>query len=138
MKKLLFIFVMFGVVLFACDNKVEQHISQEVSQEASDKAQEIAENEKKEVAIGNNNKALKLFNESLKLHEVPWVFAERGKLKIDMNNDIEGAIVDLTKAIDAEKRGIYYIWRADAYRILGNDELANADIEEAGKLPKDY
>lgn len=152
MKKLLFMLMMFGFVLFACGIKeeedveikqnvgqeevVEPQLSEEESQMAYDKATELAETAKKEVEFGNKDKALGLFNKSLKSTKIPWVFADRGKLKVDMN-DIEGGIADLTTAINNEKRAIYYMWRADAYRQAGKDELADADMREAEKLPKD-
>ena len=144
------------LVFFACGKKdkenslvehkvnkkvVEQQDTRQLSEEentmAFNKATELAEVAKKEVEHRNENKALELFNEALKIKQIPWIFADRGKLKINMN-DGEGALLDLTKAINDEKRGIYYIWRAEAYRMLGNDELADADIKEAEKLPKDY
>ena len=141
MKKLLFMLAVVCLVFFACgtkDGDSTANVSDRNDSVAFTKANELAGTAKKELELGGSkDKALKLFNEALGIKEIPWVLGDRGKLKIDMN-DIEGAIVDLTKAIDAEKRGIYYIWRADAYRKLGNDNLANADIEEAGKLPKDY
>ena len=140
MKKLLFMLAIVCFVCFACGTKDGDSTAKvsDMDNAAFAKAHEIAETAKKELELGGSkDKALKLFNEALEIKEIPWVLGDRGKLKIDMN-DIEGAIVDLTKAIDAEKRGIYYIWRADAYRMLGNDKLADADIKEAEKLSKNF
>lgn len=61
--------------------------------------------------------------------------AETAKEELELG---ESKDKDLTKAINAEKRDIYYIWRADAYRMLGNDKLADADIKEAEKLSKNF
>lgn len=163
MKQVLFMLVMFGLVLSACGAKeseepqIEQKpvqqqnvvmeskktelqeepiLSEEEAVIADKKAFEFANSAKKEIEQGNKDKALELFNMALKARRVPWVLADRGKLKMDMN-DIEGAVVDLTSAIRREKRKIYYIWRADAYKLLGKNNLAEMDIKEANSLPKE-
>ncbi len=114
----------------------EPILSEEEAVIADKKAFEFANSAKKEIEQGNKDKALELFNMALKARRVPWVLADRGKLKMDMN-DIEGAVVDLTSAIRREKRKIYYIWRADAYKLLGKNNLAEMDIKEANSLPKE-
>lgn len=84
---------------------------------------------------GDIEKAIELFNEALKIdNNVDWVHGDLGRAKQE-KNDFEGAIECYTKAIELNgKRSIYYSWRADAYGLLGKEDLAQEDRKIAEEL----
>ena len=87
----------------------------------------------------NYSKALLLFEKVLYIEIEPkdsWIYYEIGKIQIKLN-DLNKAIESFTKAIELENKAEYYKERAEAYNLIGNNELASADIAEAQKLQKD-
>ena len=93
------------------------------------KGKEILENN------GNINEAIELFNKALEINDkADWIYGDLGRAKAE-NEDFEGAIESYTKAIELNnKRSIYYGWRADAYRMLGKEDLAEKDQKIADEL----
>lgn len=53
-----------------------------------------------------------------------------------MLGDKDGALADFTKAIDLEKRDVYYQWRGELYTEMGNAAAAQADQAEFERLQK--
>lgn len=83
---------------------------------------------------GNFSKAVELYNKLIDINpNVDWLYGERGYSKIGLNN-LEGAIEDCSRAIELNKKKIYYLWRAEAYEKLGEKELAQKDRSEYDKL----
>jgi tetratricopeptide (TPR) repeat protein len=66
------------------------------------------------------------------------IHAERARILV-LAGDLEGAVADLTRALQTatgRERGDRLRERAELYRALGRDDLAGADLREAGEAPQ--
>jgi len=84
---------------------------------------------------GNIKEALEQLSKAVEMKDdADWIIGDLGRAKKE-NGDVEGAIECYTKAIELNgKRSVYYSWRADAYGILGKEDLAQKDKEIAEEL----
>ena len=77
-------------------------------------------------------KALVLVSDRLKIDsDNPELLDTSARLKVK-NNDLNGALQDLNKAIAAADIAIYYRHRADLYTKMGKKDLAKMDMTKAG------
>lgn len=149
MKKLLFLLLCCTVFVIGCNNnsQVDENDQMESSDSISDSnSEEPAEyivasksaDEGKEALETTKDyaKAVEAFTKSLEANEAAWVYADRGRAKV-LLGDKEGAMADFNKAIELEKRDVYYEWRANLYTEMGNAEAARADQAEFEKLQKE-
>ena len=150
MKKLLFMLLCCVFFVLGCSNNQEDEIFEFDEEEVSEVIDNNNDNEneedfnfwfqegKKELDENNNpKKAEELFSKAILLNPTAdWILADRGRAKQSLG-DIDGAIEDFSKAIDLNKRSLYYDWRAKAYESVNKTDLAEADRAEAAKLPQE-
>lgn len=152
MKKLLFMLLCCSIFVIGCNNNDDEifeiedyEISEAVDNENKsddnenkDEFNSLFEEGKKELEENNNpSKAVELFDKAIELNpNADWVLADRGRARQNLG-DVNGAIQDFSKAIELNKRSVYYIWRANAYNNINNGDLAEADRAEAAKLPQE-
>ena len=134
MKNLLFMLAVVGIVLFACGTKDSEDSLEIKNISAHDKAMEIAGTAQKESEKGNKDIAIKIYDEALKIKEIPAIFAYRGMAKIYIG-DFNGAVMDLTKAINNdEKRLVYYIARVCANAELKKYNISDVELIEIAEV----
>lgn len=149
MKKILLCCLLFlGIVCIGCqnndnfdkDNIEEIDIEEvDVNEEDNNKAfvniDGLFEKGKKLLEEGKVNEAIEQFNKALEINnDADWVHGDLGRAK-EKNNDLNGAIECYTKAIELNNnRSVYYQWRADAYKLLGKEDLSKQDQKNADDL----
>ena len=142
MKKILFCcLLLLGLVFIGCQSKnnSEDAFFEEIDVEESEindentffkKGKAILQSDK-----GNIDEAIELFNKAIEIKpDADWIIGDLGRAKA-RNNDLSGAIECYTKAIELNnKRSVYYDWRAESYRQLGKEDLAEKDQKIADEL----
>jgi tetratricopeptide (TPR) repeat protein len=147
MKKLLFLLLCCTVFVIGCNkgnaNKTEDADQMEMSEPSAggDASSSVADQSSAEgkKALDTDKdyaKAVEAFTKSLEAKEAAWVYADRGRAKV-LLGDKDGALADFTKAIDLEKRDVYYQWRGELYTEMGNAAAAQADQAEFERLQKE-
>jgi tetratricopeptide (TPR) repeat protein len=114
---------------------ISNQVVDEVTQ-IHDKAEELFKQGKAKLEINDFAGAIEDLSKSLGITESHYVRGDLGRAK-EANGDLEGALADYTKAIEQEKRGCYYQWRAEVYKKMGKTEEAEKDMAEFEKLPKE-
>ena len=140
MKKILFCsLLLMSFICIGCNNSGNSAAIDteeiDIVEEDSADVGKTANKGKDYLEQGDIEKAIELFNEALKIDDnVDWVHGDLGRAKQE-KNDFEGAIECYTKAIELNgKRSVYYSWRADAYGLLGKEDLAQKDRKIAEEL----
>lgn len=145
MKKSLFAVICFVFFVCACQKPVETNENtgqqeQKIENTQQDNAivdpQVLFESGKTKFDKSDFKGAIADFTKSLQIRETSHVRADLGRAK-EAIGDLQGALTDLTKAIEKDKRGFYYQWRANLYTKLGKTEEAKRDMAEYEKLPKE-
>ncbi|MEV4576651.1 tetratricopeptide repeat protein [Nonomuraea jabiensis] len=87
-----------------------------------------------EATLGRHEAALTAFRTSLDLDpEAATTWAGRAVLAYELG-DLDGAVADLTRAIQLEESPAFLFNRAVALRDLGEQESARSDLERAARL----
>ncbi|MFF4624268.1 MFS transporter [Nonomuraea jabiensis] len=87
-----------------------------------------------EATLGRHEAARTAFRTSLDLDpEAATTWAGRAVLAYEMG-DLDGAVADLTRAIQLEESPVFLFNRAVALRDLGEQESARSDLERAARL----
>ena len=149
MKKILFSFLLLlSIICVGCQNNdnfdtldiEETYVEEDETNNNDNNA--VDENtlfqKGKDILLGeddNIDEAIELFNKALEIKgDAHWIIGDLGRAK-QKKGDLNGAIECYTKAIEIDnKRSVYYEWRANAYRMLGKEDLANKDQKVADKL----
>ncbi len=86
---------------------------------------------------GNFKQAEKCFSKAIEeLGENAYAYGFRGLAKYNIG-DIEGALADLNKAIKLKNDvSDFYMWRAETYRSLNENEAMETDFKKAKELMK--
>lgn len=145
MKKFLFSLICFSFCLFACGKAVENEVGKEQVQNSAEETVQLQEIQSPEALFQAGKEkldksdfkgAIDDLTKSLAIKEAHHVRADLGRAK-EGSGDLQGALAEYTKAIELEKRGIYYQWRSLLYTKMGKEAEAKKDMAEFEKLPKE-
>jgi Tfp pilus assembly protein PilF len=135
-------FVLFLAIFVAAGISHRQHFSSEKShylyyQKTPDetKARTASDEAKKELASGHPDRALRLFDEAIRLEpKDPDAYVGRGRAYVELGQTAR-AIQDFDEAIRLDpKNTAAYDFRGDAYKKLGQIQRAMSDYDQAIKL----
>ncbi len=144
MKKYLFVLMGFCFFAVGCEKPQDKQSLEAVQPAAEQQVQAAPTGDPDALYRSGQEKldakdfaaAIEDMTKSLQLKESNFVRGDLGRAK-ESAGDFEGAIAEYTKAIEQNKRSVYYEWRARTYLRLGKEDEAKKDIEEAAKLPKE-
>ncbi|HMD69800.1 MAG TPA: tetratricopeptide repeat protein [Bryobacteraceae bacterium] len=87
-------------------------------------------------ASGDTGQGIALLNEAIRLNPRFWQARQyRGQIRLDQPDSAESALQDFTEAIRlAPGEPLLYALRSQAFTLLGQESLAQADLETAARL----